>query len=117
MLIDELDFLVFEHVFQNEKGYIDWLKNDYLKDKDETFFASPIKNYSSNMTNAWEVVRKMNHRGYYLSLEQDSDLEFDAFFTDGYYEETITVSSSASHEKAEKAICIAALKVLGVEFN
>jgi len=114
--IGELDFLVFEHVFENEKGYVDWLKEDYLKDKDaNTFFANPVSRFSTDMTDAWKVVKKMNERGYYFSLEQDSDLGFDVCFTDAFYNDDITKKAVYTHVNAEKAICLAALKILNVE--
>lgn len=104
-------------MFQNEKGYINWLKNDYLKDETNYLFGSPIKNYSGNMVYAWEIVRKMNERGYCFSINQDCDFEFDVYIADGYYSEDISKSIVVSHEKAERAICLDALKILGIEYK
>jgi Phage ABA sandwich domain len=85
--------------------------------KENSVVITEYPPYSSDIRYAWQVVNEMNKKGFYFNLNQDSDFEFDAIFSDGYYVEDTTISVIFSHKSAPLAICLAALKAVGVEVD
>lgn len=63
---------------------------------------------STNMSDAWEVVREMVRKGTYVEIAQGQELCTCCFNYDDY----LTVERC---ESAPLAICLAALKAVGVE--
>jgi len=72
----------------------------------------PLRNYSTNIADAWEVSLEMNKKGFLFDVMTDT--------VTGYYADFFTDSGSNFHHKnkadtAPLAICKAALKAVGVE--
>jgi hypothetical protein len=96
----EIDFLIFEHVFQNEKGFVEWLK----KQKEELDLnLSIIKRYSTDIKDAWSVVEKFE----YFNIRYEGHWYCEVYKDGKYY--------FGDHDTAPMAICDAALRSVGVE--
>jgi hypothetical protein len=101
----EVDFLIFQHVFGNEKGFIDYLKQQ----KEElNLNLSIVKRYSTDIKDAFILVEKLKNNFEFFSLDYEDNVwtcEFGNQYA-GMYEVTA--------ETVPLAICKAALKTYGI---
>jgi hypothetical protein len=102
----EIDFLIFEHIFGNEKGFVDYLKEQ--KDALE-LNLSIVNRYSTDIKDAWKIVNKLKQEDqYYFRLENGDLKDYGCIFSDyqdNYFAEADTPAL---------AICKAALKAKGI---
>lgn len=110
----KLDALIAEKVM----GYPDKLKADkydnvYRKSGD-SWIATAIPNYSTEIAAAWEVVEKMRLQGFFTSV---TDLSLDSGIEDWSWSFVDIKTGSRRYNgrgTAPHAICLAALKAKGV---
>lgn len=102
--IDKIDTRVAREVmgFKKVRG---------LKHYDYNFVGGvPIQEYSTNMCYVMNVVREMNKKGWYLSLDQlEGSCRWEAEFWNGEDQS----SGGHVHEEPAMAICLAALAAVG----
>lgn len=115
----ELDALVAEKVMGLE---ITKIANGHMWFRDGVTLRSPIPHYSTDIAAAWLVVEKMSSDGWIHEITEhinDSQIKCAMFANrSGHYEsyerswddEQWAVSGTAPH-----AICLAALKAVGIE--
>jgi hypothetical protein len=107
----EIDYLIFEHVLKNEKGYM-----EYLKQQKDDLNLYIVKRYSTNIQDAWVVVDKLNKQ-WEFELYRDNGKDepfycdfsgYDKFaYVDRFYRGVANT--------APLAICKAALKSVGID--
>jgi hypothetical protein len=101
----EIDYLIFEHIFNHEKDYV-----DYLREND--FKAFPIvNNYSTSIQDAWLVVEKLGRE--FLVRKRLGGMDYRAWI-----DEKGDNTGVYSHGKtAPLAICRVALKTVGIDYK
>ena len=103
-MLNKIDYLVFEHVFNNEKGYVDYLK--------EIDGGNIVRPYSTETKYALDVVDKMNltitPRWRVFRANAGGGLR------DIHYIGTTNNQDWAEHRSLSMAICLAALKEYGI---
>ena len=113
MNLREIDRLVAEKV-------MDWVQGEYAKDKwyykkngQIHGMAKFVKDWnpSTNIADAWQVAEKLMKNGLFFNVLKWIDGDFVARF------ENHKVSVKAEAETAPLAICLAALKSVGVEVD
>lgn len=102
----EIDFLIFEHIFENEKGYVEWLKEQ----KDELGLnLNIVRRYSTRIEDAWYIVNKLKQEDqYYFRLENGDLNDYECLFSD------FRDNYLAEADTPALAICKAALKSKGI---
>jgi len=106
----KIDKLIAEHIFglkisKNEKS-----KFDYCVGEDEMSIFRKLHYYSTRIDSAWEVVEKLIEMGMNISVGGD-------IYTKGCYIQTNLDLICANDKTVPLAICKAALKVFGVEYE
>ena len=102
--MNEIDYLVFEHVYKNEKGYV-----DYLKEEDG---GGIIKPYSTDERYAFEIVKKVNLTitpGWRVFKANTG-----GSMRDIKYIGTTNNQTWTEHRSLSMAVCLAALKEYGI---
>ncbi len=104
----EIDFLIFEYIFENEHEFI-----QYLKNTDEVIQCSIVEKYSTDINAAWKVVEKLRNEDYWFELvtPKSFSLDYKCYF------QLDDTEVECIHETAPKAICLAALKLKGIEIE
>lgn len=101
-----IDYLVFEYVFENEKGYVEYLKENNCA-------GSIVRDYSTDVKYALEVADKMNltitPRWRVFRANTAGSMR------DIKYIGTTNNQSWTEHRSLPMAICLAALKLLGID--
>lgn len=124
----ELDTLIAEKIFQKQKcdkwqiwGHglngPEWINTECKDEHDCYPINSPTK-YSSNIAAAWEIIIEMGKRGFWYTFQNFdvygrgilTECTFIVVDNDGNYDYW-----TADAETVELAICLAALKALGIE--
>ena len=116
MNLREIDRLVAEKVM----GWEEVKENDFIKRPDVDFIGkapdrfcedawSILPNYSTDISDAWEVVEQLREKELYVDIDTFAE-HYDVRVVSGPYE----VGHSLS-ETAPLAICLAALKAVGIE--
>jgi len=75
-------------------------------------FGLPSDDYSTDISVAWEVAEAMFAQGWLLEMLSDEDSSDVEFFRLG---QDIRPMYSHEDERVEVAICVAALRAVGVE--
>lgn len=123
----KIDALVAEHVmglevksvikeFITEGGFSDEPKKELFREKVEDFIVSdgPIyvdcPHYSTDISAAWLVVEKLNNEGYRIFIDNGNKWMCQFIVPDKW-------STQHPEDTAPMAICLAALKAKGVDYD
>jgi Phage ABA sandwich domain len=121
MNLREIDLLVAEKVM----GWEEVKENDFIKRPDVDFIGkapdrfcedawSILPNYSTDISDVWEVVENFKDKGFLFTLKNTVGGEYTFSLTDW---NGMCSTYTASSVTAPLAICLAALKAVGVEVN
>lgn len=111
----ELDAIVAEKIFKievcrNEKGGWSEGPADYYDSYGEMILSNPLKEYSTEIAAAWEVVDQLKtiNPEFWFSISRNPPMQGDGWYVEnGPDRETIAEGETAPH-----AICLAALAAL-----
>ncbi|MBY6273937.1 MAG: hypothetical protein CW346_17330 [Bacillaceae bacterium] len=93
-------------------GDRDWLEPGTPYYNDENGTAWELPRYSSDIAAAWQVVEKFKERKLYMSVECVGDTGYHAVV---YDEDGNHLTDAYSEEGPAHAVCVAALRAVGVE--
>lgn len=105
----KIDALVSQHIM-NKVAYQSPLGPWWENEPDEEEPAHPLPRYSLDIAAAWQVVEKMRERPVYVVVEPHPDYWRAVVYDENWY---FVVSEHA--DTAPFAICLAALRAVGVE--
>lgn len=105
----ELDALIAEHVMGAKEVLAKPEGATYLFRKGDYLYEDP-PSYSTEIAQAWEVLAVLAEKGWDYSV---FNTEFEGIYCQFYTRERGYIESSA--ETAPLAICLAALKVVGIK--
>ena len=93
-------------------------RNEERRRRGEMLWGYPgggdVPEYSTNMTAAWEVVDRMRADAWFVDLEDSSSLTYGPWWCQ-FARSRYTAKGESTGQTAPHAICLAALKALGVE--
>jgi hypothetical protein len=119
MNLRKIDRLVAEKVLKQETR-IKWVVTQkkyeykfYNVNGDEIWL--PLPKYSTDIKDAWQVVEKLRDRYVYIDLTNNDDLYCCELMEQDWENESRYFTYYADAETAPLAICLAALKAVGVE--
>lgn len=106
----ELDALIAEEVMGYNVMRTEWDAHEIYTEQARS--AVPCPNYSASIEAAWQVVQKLSKEGWHFRIEIDADGEL---FSVSLFRNERDGQSEIWAGNAPEAICLAALKALGVE--
>jgi hypothetical protein len=118
MNLRKIDRLVAEKVMGFETEGFEWSKGTMqfvYKDTGAALITKNIPYYSSNIADAWQVVEKLRSRYVYIDLTNNDDLYCCELMEQDWENESRYFTYYTDAETAPLAICLAALKAVGVE--
>lgn len=123
----ELDRLVAEKIigwtdiqivphWQNSRKVLEGIKPDTIASQYTGYRSKHvIPGYSSDIAASWTVVNKLNDLGFAVFIEQMTDGLCNAYIKKESLEISLVISETERLTKAPHAICLAALKAIGVK--
>lgn len=109
----ELDKLVAEHIF----GWADFSgKHDFLYGCPPSFddVRREVPHYSTNLQDTWEIVEELKNAGLKIAIYIDADITT-CHITDA--PSSFMTVWEVEADTPQLAICLAALKALGVDME
>lgn len=95
----------------SQVNYFGW--HSWLGGEPEYQYIMRIRNFSpsTNMDDAWKVIRKLNNCGYKVEVTQTETHSFCTVYDSGY----AIAEAEATHHQTSYVICLAALQAMEVE--
>ncbi|BCJ86494.1 BC1872 family protein [Effusibacillus dendaii] len=114
----EIDVLIEKYIFGHEKIVCRHAEDDYhvLIESDGWDVLIPLRYFTESISDAWQVLEKLKNDGYGINLYGQDGFKWQVQLYEGRtYGAIVTFDELIEHTSAPMAICLAALKSVGVE--